>query len=98
MTRRTADAFIRYVVAECPTSIVWDGDSYDEDSFTFLIPVELIAYLHEARRNEFRVSWAIVPAPFVSHEVADMLPDIYGKSRDVQRSYGESSGIVVLSF
>lgn len=60
-----------WVLERKPKRIVWDGDSYELDSFTLLIPrlynligdLELIAFLRECDQERFRKSWSELDIP-----------------------------------
>ena len=69
-TRAYADLVAEHITDGGFTRLVWDGDSYDESSFTFLIPrfyasipgLELVAFLRECDQDRFWRDWGKAPA------------------------------------
>lgn len=71
-TRDVARRMVHLIVAFKPKRIAWDGDDFNNDSFTRLIPeiynelqgaVELVAFVRECDQERFTRSWEATRLP-----------------------------------
>lgn len=75
-TQKCKRDVLQYFKAECPDTVVWDGDSYQEDSFTAMIPdiydkihPRLVMFLRDTPEEKKRAleTWSPTGLPIVCY-------------------------------